>query len=128
MSRETIAVIDFGGQTSQLIARRVRDNNVHSVLCGPAVTAAELRQMNVAGVIFSGGPGSVYDPKAPRCTADILDMGVPVLGICYGFQLMSAMLGGQVEATRSVNTVEPGWRFSVRTLCCRTCPIRLPCG
>ena len=96
---ETVAVIDFGSQYSQLIARRIRENHVHSVLCGPQVTAEQLSDLNIVGLVFSGGPSSVYDRKAPRCTPGLLDLGVPVLGICYGFHLMSQMLGGQVQAT-----------------------------
>ncbi len=101
MPPETIVVIDFGSQYSQLIARRVRDNNVHSALCGPMITPDEIRGMNAVGIVFSGGPASVYEKAAPRCTPEILDMGLPLLGICYGFQLMSDMLGGQVESSPS---------------------------
>ena len=95
--RQTIAVIDFGSQYSQLIARRVRENRVYSVLCPPTVGVAELRAMNAAGLIFSGGPASVYEKGAPRCEAALLEMGLPVLGICYGMQLGCQLLGGQVK-------------------------------
>ncbi len=98
---ETVAVIDFGSQYSQLIARRIREHHVHSILCSPNVTVPELREGNVVGLVFSGGPSSVYAHGAPRCSPDLLDMGVPVLGICYGFQLLALMLGGEVAATQS---------------------------
>jgi len=98
MQPQTIAVVDFGSQYSRLIARRVREHRVHSVLCGPNVTVAQLREMNTVGLILSGGPASVYTKDAPRCSPELLQMGVPVLGICYGMQLMGQMLGAQVQA------------------------------
>ncbi|MCH7813867.1 MAG: glutamine-hydrolyzing GMP synthase [Planctomycetes bacterium] len=101
MTSDTVAVIDFGSQYSQLIARRVREHRVHSVLCGPKVTPDELRAMNAVGVILSGGPSSVYAQDAPTCAAEIFDMNLPILGICYGMQLACRMLGGKVEPTKS---------------------------
>jgi GMP synthase (glutamine-hydrolysing) len=98
---QTIAVLDFGSQYAQLIARRVREHNVHSLLFGPGVSPDELRRAGVVGLIFSGGPSSVYDTGAPRCDPALLDMGLPVLGLCYGMQLACHLLGGQVRATRS---------------------------
>ena len=101
MTPETVAVLDFGSQYSQLIARRVRENHVHSVLCGPKVTVEQLRELNAVGLIFSGGPGNVYAAGAPRCDPALLETGLPVLGICYGMQLACSMLGGLVEPTPS---------------------------
>jgi GMP synthase (glutamine-hydrolysing) len=102
MTPETIAVVDFGSQYTQLIARRVREQNVHSAIVGPRVTPDELRAMHTVGVILSGGPSSVYADGAPRCDDALLDMGVPVLGICYGMQIGCQILGGDVtpSATR----------------------------
>jgi GMP synthase (glutamine-hydrolysing) len=94
---ETVAVLDFGSQYSQLIARRVRENNVHSEIVAHDVTADELAQRGVRGIILSGGPASVYDDGAPRCDPAIFELGVPVLGICYGLHLMVLELGGTVE-------------------------------
>jgi len=94
---ETVAVLDFGSQYSQLIARRVREHNVHSEIVRHDITAAELKTKGVRGIILSGGPASVYDEGAPRCDAEIFAMGLPVLGICYGMQLMALELGGTVE-------------------------------
>ncbi len=96
--KETIAILDFGSQYSQLIARRVRENRVFSVVCGPDVSVEQLRELNVKGLIFTGGPASVYDDDAPRCDAEILQMGVPVLGICYGMQVSCLLLGSKVHA------------------------------
>ena len=100
MQQQTIAILDFGSQYSQLIARRVRDLHVHSVLCAPDVSAEELERMNAVGVILSGGPASVYATGAPRCRAEIFETGLPMLGICYGMQVMCHMLGGNVDAGR----------------------------
>jgi len=94
---ETVAVLDFGSQYSQLIARRVRENNVHSEIVSHDIAADELTGRGVRGVILSGGPSSVYDEGAPRCDPAIFELGVPVLGICYGMQLMVLELGGAVE-------------------------------
>ncbi len=94
----TVVILDFGGQYAQLIARRVRENHVHSVVVPPDVTVEELRAHNAVGLIFSGGPASVYAPDAPRCRPEVLQSGLPVLGICYGLQLFCDMLGCDVKA------------------------------
>lgn len=94
---QTIAILDFGSQYAQLIARRVRENRVFSVLCPPSITPAKLRELNVVGLIFSGGPSSVYETGAPRCDPALLDMGLPVLGICYGMQLCALLSGAEVK-------------------------------
>jgi GMP synthase (glutamine-hydrolysing) len=98
VSGETIAILDFGSQYSQLIARRVRENRVYCELLAPQTPPGKLRAMGVRGIILSGGPASVYEQNAPRCDPQILALGVPVLGICYGMQLACQMLGGQVQA------------------------------
>jgi GMP synthase (glutamine-hydrolysing) len=97
--QETIAILDFGSQYSQLIARRVRENHVFSMLCSPAVSPAELRELGAVGLIFSGGPSSVYENGAPRCDPTILEISLPVLGICYGMQIGCELLGGRVRPT-----------------------------
>ncbi|MBL8999517.1 MAG: glutamine-hydrolyzing GMP synthase [Phycisphaerae bacterium] len=94
--REIVPILDFGSQTAQLIARRVRDTGVFSLLVSPKITPAELAAMKPTGIILSGGPSSVYDPVAPTCDPGIFDLGVPVLGICYGMQLAAHLLGGKV--------------------------------
>ena len=95
---ETIAVLDFGGQYNQLITRRIRDLGVYSELYPNTVSVEELRALNLKGVIFSGGPGSAYVEDAPTCDPAIYDLGVPILGICYGMQLLTHHFGGKVEA------------------------------
>ncbi len=96
-TEQTIAVLDFGSQYTQLIARRVRENHVHSVLVQPDTPITELRDMGVVGVILSGGPASCYTDNAPTCSPDVLNAGWPVLGICYGMQLACRLLGGRVD-------------------------------
>ena len=93
---QTIVILDFGGQYTQLIARRVRQENVYSYVLPYSATADEIRELSPVGVILSGGTASVLDADAPRCTPEVFELGVPVLGICYGMQLMSYMLGGRV--------------------------------
>jgi GMP synthase (glutamine-hydrolysing) len=99
MPRELIAVLDFGGQYSHLITRRIRESEVYSELLPYTTKPQELAELNAKGIILSGGPSSVYDRDAPKCDVRVFQMGVPVLGICYGLQLMVQMLGGQVKAT-----------------------------
>jgi GMP synthase (glutamine-hydrolysing) len=101
MTPQTIAVVDFGSQYARLIARRVRENHVHSVLCAPTVSPDELRALNAAGLIFSGGPARVYAEGAPTCDPGLLDLDLPALGICYGMQWVCHRLGGRVSASRS---------------------------
>jgi len=88
MSREIIAILDFGSQYLQLIARRVREHNVCSRICPANITPEALSQLGlVKGLILSGGPVSVYDKNAPGCDERIFDLGIPILGICYGMQI-----------------------------------------
>src|SRR5438309_1750476 len=94
---EEIVVLDYGGQYSQLIARRVRDCGVFSELLPHDVPCVELAARRPRGIILSGGPASVYAPGAPRLDRGLLELGVPVMGICYGMQLLVHELGGRVE-------------------------------
>jgi GMP synthase (glutamine-hydrolysing) len=98
---ERVLVFDFGAQYAQLIARRVREQNVFCQLVRHSITADRVREMKPRGMIFSGGPASVYEKGAPSCDPAIFDLGVPVLGICYGMQLMCHLLGGKVVPASS---------------------------
>ena len=98
MQHETVLVLDFGGQYNQLIARRVREAGVYSIVKSYKTPIEEIRAAHYKGIIFTGGPNSVYDNASPRYTKEILSLGVPVLGICYGAQLMAWMLDGRVES------------------------------
>lgn len=93
---EKILVLDFGGQYNQLIARRVRDNNVYAEILPYTTPLEEIRARHYKGIIFTGGPNSVFDMASPHYQKEILDLGIPVLGICYGCQLVAWMRGGKV--------------------------------
>ncbi len=127
MKNEMIVVLDFGGQYNQLIARRVRECNVYCEVHPCSMDLDRLKAMNPKGIIFTGGPNSVYDEGAPRCEKRIFELGIPVLGICYGSQLMAYMLGGTVETApvseygKTEAAVETGTAFfegvSEQTVC-----------
>jgi GMP synthase (glutamine-hydrolysing) len=101
MNHESILIFDFGAQYVQLIARRVREQNVFCQVVRHDLPVARVKELNPKGLIFSGGPMSVYEPGAPRCDPAIFDLGVPVLGICYGMQLACDILGGKVGSHAS---------------------------
>lgn len=96
MIKETILVLDFGGQYNQLIARRVRECNVYAEVKPYTMSLEEIKAMAPKGIIFTGGPNSVYDKKSPHYDKAIFELGIPILGICYGSQLMAYELGGEV--------------------------------
>ncbi|MBR7040944.1 MAG: glutamine-hydrolyzing GMP synthase [Clostridia bacterium] len=98
--RQKIVILDFGGQYTQLIARRVRERRVYSEVVPWSMSAPEISSRKPSGIIFSGGPASVKDKDAPSCDPAIYDLGVPVLGICYGMQLTAHLLGGEVERAK----------------------------
>ncbi|MCX7710099.1 MAG: glutamine-hydrolyzing GMP synthase [Clostridia bacterium] len=97
MKNEIVLVLDFGAQYNQLIARRVREANVYCEVIPYNASIDRIKAMNPKGIIFTGGQASVLDPKAPFCCKEVFELGVPILGICYGMQLMGVMLGGSVE-------------------------------
>lgn len=96
MSNELVIVLDFGGQYNQLIARRVRSNHVYCEVYPYNISIEKIRQMNPKGIIFTGGPNSVYAKDSPLCDRKIFNLNIPILGICYGCQLISHLLGGEV--------------------------------
>ena len=98
MKNEMIVVLDFGGQYNQLIARRVRENHVYAEVHPYTTPIEKIKAMAPKGIILTGGPNSVYDPQSPTYQKELFELGVPVLGICYGCQLMAHVLGGVVEA------------------------------
>lgn len=100
LQRQIIVILDFGSQYSELIARRIRETEVYSEVISYRTSAEQLRQLNPSGIILSGGPSSVYDDYAPACDPEIWNLGIPVLGVCYGMQLMVKQLGGTVERAK----------------------------
>ncbi len=88
LNRQMIAILDFGSQYSELIARRIRETEVYSEVISYRTTAEKLKEINPKGIILSGGPNSVYDDGAPECDPKIWELGIPILGVCYGMQLM----------------------------------------
>lgn len=101
MAGETILIIDFGSQYNQLIARKVRELNVFCEIVSPGISVNSIDRNKVKGIILSGGPASVYQKRAPTCDKRIFSLGIPVLGICYGMQVMAKTLGGAVERAHS---------------------------
>ena len=97
LNRQMIVILDFGSQYSELIARRIRETQVYSEVLSYRTTPEQLQQLSPKGIILSGGPSSVYDTRAPQCDPGIWDLGIPILGVCYGMQLMVQQLGGDVE-------------------------------
>lgn len=97
MTNELVLIIDFGGQYNQLIARRVRENNVYCEIHPYTISIEKVRELNPKGIIFTGGPNSVYEDGSPKVDEEIFKLGVPILGICYGMQIMTQMLGGVVS-------------------------------
>ena len=108
MPHQTVIVLDFGGQYNQLIARRVRECGVYCEVKPHTAPLSELRAMDPIGIIFTGGPHSVYLPDAPTVDREIFTWGVPILGICYGCQLMAHLLGGEVTAAQEDSAREYG--------------------
>src|SRR5260370_6793810 len=92
-----VVVLDFGGQYTQLIARRIREQQVFSAILPCTAPVEEIQKLEPAGIVLSGGPSSVYDVDAPKCDPKVLALGIPVLGICYGMQWITRTLGGKVE-------------------------------
>ena len=114
MEHQSILVGDFGGQYNQLIARRVRECNVYAEVVSYTDAMKKINEMKPNGIIFTGGPNSVYDPESPHCEPEMFELGIPVMGICYGSQLMAYMLGGKVETApvseygKTIVSVKPG--------------------
>ena len=97
MKNELVIVIDFGGQYNQLVARRVRECNVYCEIYSYKIDIDKIREMNPKGIILTGGPNSCYEADSPTYSKELFELGIPVLGLCYGAQLMQHILGGKVE-------------------------------
>ena len=99
ISRERVLILDFGSQYAQLIARRVREQNVYCEIVRHDISVERIKEHNPQGLILSGSPSSVYEEGSPRCDPELFQMGLPVLGICYGMQLATEAFGGKVSST-----------------------------
>ena len=108
MNHQLVIFLDFGGQYNQLIARRVRECGVYCEVKPYTTSVAEIKALAPIGIIFTGGPGSVYDLKAPQADPELFRLGVPILGICYGCQLLAHNLGGRVTAAQENTAREYG--------------------
>ena len=95
--RELVLILDYGAQYAQLIARRIRESHVYCEIHPHSLPLAKIKALAPKAIVLSGGPASVYAPDAPTADAALFDLGVPMLGICYGVQLMAQLLGGRVE-------------------------------
>ena len=96
-TNQTVVVLDFGGQYKELIARRVRELKVHSQILSGATPVEKLKEIAPIGIILTGGPHSVYEENSPHTVPELFELGIPILGICYGMHLMAYTLGGQVK-------------------------------
>lgn len=97
MANQTVLIMDFGGQYKELISRRTREMGVYSIIKPGNISIDEIKKIDPIGIIFTGGPNSVYAEDSPKCDSKVLELGIPILGICYGMQLMSYLLGGEVS-------------------------------
>ena len=111
IKEEKIIVMDFGGQYNQLIARRVRENNIYCEIVPYNTSIDKIKEMEPSGIIFTGGPDVVYEKNAPICDERILQLGIPVLGICYGAQLIAYLKRGNVEKAKSREYGKTNIRF-----------------
>ncbi len=116
---EIIVVLDFGGQYNQLIARRIRDLGVYSELVPYNTSVEKLRELNPKGIVFSGGPASVYGEDSPIVDPGVYELGVPILGICYGMQMMAHQLEGKVERAPRENTGKRKWISRTSPVSCK---------
>ena len=97
-NKEFVIVVDFGGQYNQLIARRVRENHVYCEVYPYNKALDKIKELKPQGIIFTGGPNSVYEENSPKIEKEIFELGIPVLGMCYGMQFMAHTLGGEVKS------------------------------
>ena len=122
MNREMIIVLDFGGQYNQLMREGSGECNVYCEVHPCTMDLDKIKEMAPKGIIFTGGPNSVYKADSPTCPKEIYDLGIPILGICYGSQLMAHQLGGSVETALSASTARRRWRWTTAPSCLEMCP------
>ena len=116
MKKELVIVIDFGGQYNQLVARRVRECNVYCEIYSYKTDIAKIKEMNPKGIILTGGPNSCYEADAPTYQKELFELGIPVLGLCYGAQLMMHVLGGKLKKQMSASMAKQNFWLTRRIL------------
>ena len=116
MKNELVIVLDFGGQYNQLVARRVRECNVYCEIYSYKIDIEKIKAMNPKGIILTGGPNSCYEPDSPTYSEELFKLGIPVLGLCYGAQLMSHVLGGKVEKSARQSRQASCWQCSAKNI------------
>lgn len=122
MNNQLVLVLDFGGQYNQLIARRVRECNIYCEVHSYKISIDEIKKLNPIGIIFTGGPNSVYLENAPKVSKELFDLNIPVLGICYGVQLMASVLGGKVCTPETCEYGKTETVFNNTSLLFKDCP------
>ena len=127
-NQEQLLIFDFGSQYAQLIGRRLRDLNVFCRIVRHDLPASRVAELAPRGIIFSGGPASVYEPKAPHCYPAILNLNIPILGICYGMQLVCQALGGKVKPAPAASLAGPSAASPKARPSSPACPPRPRCG
>ncbi len=123
-----IVVIDFGSQFNQLIARRVREHNVYCQVEPADIPIDRIKALNPRGIILSGGPSSIYEKDSPAIDKALFDLGVPVLGICYGMHFMIHSLGGKLNVPEKGNMGLPVFKSRQIPRCSRTCRLNFSAG
>ena len=124
-AKELVIVVDFGGQYNQLIARRVRENHVYCEVYPYHKAVAKIKELQPQGIIFTGGPGSVYEDNAPKIEEEVFHLGIPVLGLCYGMQFMAQTLGGEVKHADTPGLQKTRKSMSIQLrLCSKACKER----
>ena len=127
-NKDIILVLDFGSQYTQLIARRVRESKVFSRIVPYTISAEEIQEINPKGLILSGGPMSVYDRGAPALKKEIYNLGIPILGVCYGMQLICDQMGARSREARNASSAAPNYSSTATKISLLTCLPTSPAG
>lgn len=127
-SHDLVLVVDYGAQYAQLIARRVREAHVYSEIVPHAMSVDEMVAKKPTAIILSGGPASVYVPDAPKVDPALFSTGIPVFGICYGFQLMAVLWAAPSSTPEPPSTGAPAWPLTTPACCCTTLTTSPACG
>ena len=127
-NKEFVIVVDFGGQYNQLIARRVRENHVYCEVYPYNKALEKIKELKPQGIIFTGGPNSVYEENSPKIEKEIFELGIPVLGMCYGMQFMAHTLGGEVKSADNREFVKHLLKWTLHLHCSKAWTKTKLCG